>query len=142
ALRLLRALVGGTLPPAVARTIVDRARGNPFYLNELVATLRYAGTLLVDAQAAFPRMTAVEPTNGKAGDVLNVTGENLGKENVAQVFLTDGKNDFKVEITEQAETAIKFKIPANIKPGRFSLMVLTTGSQPKLIEQPVKVTVE
>ncbi|HXG32825.1 MAG TPA: IPT/TIG domain-containing protein [Bryobacteraceae bacterium] len=109
----------------------------PVILAALVAV-----PLLVDAQAAFPRMTAVEPANGKAGDVLNVTGENLGKENVAQVFLTDGKNDFKVEITEQADTAIKFKIPANIKPGRFSLMVLTTGNQPKLIEQPVKVTVE
>jgi hypothetical protein len=65
----------------------------------------------------------------------------LGKATVAQVFLTDGKNDFKVEVTEQADTAIKFKIPT-IKPGRFNLMVLTSSKPPKLIEQPVKVTVE
>lgn len=98
--------------------------------------------LLLNAQAAFPRMTSVEPDTGKVGDVLSVLGENLDKETVAQVYLTDGKNDTKVEVTEQAATSIKFKIPAAIKPGRFALMVLTTGKQPKLIEQPVKVTVE
>ena len=103
--------------------------------------LLLAGSFILCAQEAFPRMTSVEPPNGKVGDVLNVAGENLGKANVAQVFLTDGKNDFKVEVTEQADVAIKFKIPT-IKPGRFNLMVLTSGKQPKLIEQPVKVTVE
>lgn len=101
-----------------------------------------ASALSLNAQAGFPRMTSVEPPNGKAGDVLAVEGENLDKENVAQVFLTDGKNDVKVEITEQAATSVKFKVPASLKAGRFSLMVLTTGKQPKLIEQPVKVTVE
>jgi hypothetical protein len=99
-------------------------------------------SLLLFAQADFPRMTSVEPPNGKAGDVLNVAGENLDKANVKQLYLTDGKNDFPVEITEQEDALIKFKIPAKVKPGRFSLMVLTTGKQPKLIEQPVKVTVE
>jgi len=34
------------------------------------------------------------------------------------------------------------KIPATTKPGRLALMVLTTGKVPKLIEQPVKVTIE
>ena len=101
-----------------------------------------AVSLLLFAQADFPRMTSVEPANGKAGDVLNVAGENLDKANVKRLYLTDGKNDFPVEMTEQEAVFIKFKIPAKVKPGRFSLMVLTTGKQPKLIEQPVKVTVE
>jgi len=87
-------------------------------------------------------MTSVDPTSAKAGDVLTVAGENLDKANVSQIFLTDGQNDFKTEITEQADTSVKVKVPASIKAGRFSLMVLTTGKQPKLIEQPVKVTVE
>jgi len=87
-------------------------------------------------------MTSVDPANAKVGDILTVAGENLDKANVSQVFLTDGQNDFKTDITEQAETSVKVKVPASIKPGRFSLMVLTTGKQPKLIEQPVKVTVE
>lgn len=93
-------------------------------------------------QAAMPRMTAVEPANGKVGDVLTVNGEHLEKANVAEVFLTDGKLDLKVAVTEQAATSIKFKIPPKVTAGRWALMILTTGKEPKLIEQPVKVTVE
>jgi hypothetical protein len=94
------------------------------------------------AQQAMPRMTIVEPPNGKAGDVLTVAGENLEKPAVDKLYLTDGKNDLLVEMTEQTAASIKFKIPANAKTGRFSLMILTGGKDPKYIEQPVKVTVE
>jgi len=93
-------------------------------------------------QAAMPRMTVVEPGNGKVGDVLTVAGENLEKSNVAEVFLTDGKLDLKVAVSEQAATSIKFKIPPKATAGRWALMILTTGKEPKLIEQPVKVTVD
>jgi len=94
------------------------------------------------AQAPMPRMISVEPTSGKVGDILTVTGENLEKTHVAEVFLTDGKNDLKVPVTEQGATTLKFRIPPNVKPGRFALMILTAGKDPKYIEQPVKVTVE
>ncbi|MCC6858243.1 MAG: hypothetical protein IT158_06775 [Bryobacterales bacterium] len=109
-------------------------------LSLMLSLLLAAGVAL--AQQTMPRMTGVEPGNGKIGDVLTVAGENLDKTLVDQVFLTDGKSDLKVEMTEQAATAIKFKIPGNAKPGRWALMVLTRGKEPKLIEQPVKVTVE
>ena len=97
---------------------------------------------LVVAQEAMPRMTTVEPPNGKAGDELTITGENLTKPGVTKLYLTDGKNDLEVPMTEQAATSIKFKIPATAKPGRFALMILTGGKEPKYIEQPVKITVE
>jgi len=86
-------------------------------------------------------MVSVEPANGKAGDVLAVAGENLQKDLVSKVYLTDGKNDIQCEVTEQTANAIKFKIPAKAT-GRLAIMVLTSGKEPKLIEQPVKVTVE
>lgn len=104
-----------------------------------LAAVSFAVALL--AQAPMPRMTAVEPTTGKVGDILTVSGENLEKTHVAELFLTDGKNDLKVPITEQAATSIKFRIPQNAKPGRFALMILTAGRDQKYIEQPVKVTV-
>ena len=94
------------------------------------------------AQEGMPRMTTVEPANGKAGDVLAVAGENLTKPGLEKLYLTDGKLDVQVEVTEQTATSLKFKIPAGAKAGRFSLMVLTGGKDPKYIEQPVKVTVE
>jgi hypothetical protein len=96
----------------------------------------------VAAQAAFPKMNEVTPESGKVGDVLTVAGENLDASSVKALFLTDGKTDYKTEMTEQTATSIRFKISAETKPGRFSLMILTAGNDPKLIEQPVKVTVE
>jgi IPT/TIG domain len=92
-------------------------------------------------QQAMPRMASVDPDSGKVGDILVVTGENLQKENVAKLYLTDGKNDTQVEIVEQTATTIKFKIPAKAANGRLALMVLTVGKDAKYIEQPVKVSV-
>src|SRR5205807_3368480 len=94
-----------------------------------IALLMFLAALAL-AQQAMPRMTAVEPANGKAGDVLTVAGENLAKPEVEKLYLTDGKNDLQVEMTEQAPASIKFKIPATAKPGRFSLMILTGGKEP------------
>ncbi|MBM3728715.1 MAG: hypothetical protein FJW40_25225 [Acidobacteria bacterium] len=88
------------------------------------------------------RLQSCEPRNGKAGDTIAVTGENLTKDNVTKLYLTDGKDDLEVAISEQTATSIKFAIPAKAKPGRFSLMILTGGKDQKLVEQPVKVTVE
>jgi hypothetical protein len=106
------------------------------------ALLLLAAGLAASAQSTMPRMTGVDPGNGKVGDVITAAGENLDKALVAKVYLTDGKNDVAVEVTEQTPTSIKFKIPGKAAPGRFALMLLTTGKEPKLIEQPVKLTVE
>jgi hypothetical protein len=67
--------------------------------------------LSLHAQQTMPRITNVEPGNGKVGDILTVSGENLDKAQVAELYLTDGKKDAKVEVTEQTPTSIKFKIP-------------------------------
>ena len=109
-------------------------------LSFIAALMTFA--CLSFAQEGMPRMTTVEPANGKAGDVLAVAGENLTKPPIEKLYLTDGKLDVQVEVTEQTATSLKFKIPAGAKAGRFSLMILTGGKDPKYIEQPVKVTVE
>jgi hypothetical protein len=108
----------------------------------LAVPLLLAFSLAAFAQALVPRMNTVDPGNGKAGDEITVAGENLEKTLVAKVYLTDGKNDVVVDLTEQTATSIKFKIPAKATAGRFALMLLTTGKEPKLIEQPVKLTVD
>jgi IPT/TIG domain-containing protein len=107
-----------------------------------VVSLLMAASFTAYAQQTMPRMTSVDPLNGKKGDVIVVTGENLQKDLVAKVFLTDGKNDIPVEIVEQTATSIKFKIPVKAVPGRLTLMVLTVGKDAKYIEQPVKVTID
>ena len=104
-------------------------------------SLLVAATFTAFGQQAMPRMVSVEPPNGKIGDVVAVNGENLQKDTVAKLYLTNGKDDLEVVITEQTATSIKFKIPAKAT-GRMALMVLTSGKDAKLIEQPVKVTIE
>ena len=86
-----------------------------------------------------PLMRSVTPDTAKAGDVITVTGEYLDKSRVADVFLTDGKSEVKTAIVAQTETELKVKIPAAAKPGRLRLMVLTTGSEPQYLEQPVAI---
>ncbi len=97
--------------------------------------------LAISAQQAMPQMKSCEPGIAKIGDVVTVTGENLDKANVEKVYLTDGKDDFVVDVQDQTATAIKLKVPAKVKLGRYALMLLTRGKEPKLIEQPVKLTV-
>ena len=100
-----------------------------------------AASIAAYAQQAMPRMASVDPDSGKPGDTIVVTGENLQREAVAKLFLTDEKVDTPVEIVEQTATTIKFKIPAKAPNGRLTLMVLTTGKDAKYIEQPVKVAI-
>jgi hypothetical protein len=90
----------------------------------------------------MPMMRSVEPASGKIGDVLVIEGENLGRDSVAGLYLTDGKTDVKVAIVEQTVTSIKFRIPPEAKPGRLAFLVLTKDKPPRLIEEPVKVMIE
>jgi hypothetical protein len=101
--------------------------------------------LLLAASArsqSTPFIRAVEPASGTIGDVFQVQGDNLDEAHVAALYLTDGKVDVKVQIAVQSATLIKFKILPETKAGRFALMVLTAGKNSRLIEEPVKVTIQ
>lgn len=108
----------------------------------LVAVLFVLAATVLVAQSTMPLLQTVDPSTAKIGDVVTVTGENLDQNLVAALYLTNGKEDVKVEIVEQSATAIKFKIPAAVKVGRLAVMVLTKGKEPKFIEEPVKVVIE
>jgi hypothetical protein len=107
-----------------------------------IVLLALAAPPTLFSQDVLPRCTSVEPSSGKPGDAITVTGENLGKAIVAELYFTDGKNDIKVAMSEQSDTTIKTAIPAGAKVGiRYRLMVLTKGKEPRLIEQPVRVEI-
>jgi hypothetical protein len=111
-------------------------------LSVLVSLLLSIG-IAVWAEQPMPKMVTVDPLNGKAGDTIVATGENLQKDAVAKVYLTDEKKDIACEVIEQTDTTIKFKIPAGVQQGaRLTVMVLTTGKDAKYIEQPVKVEID
>ena len=104
--------------------------------------LAFAQPATPQSEAAMPMMRSVQPDTGKVGDTLIVEGENLGPETVAGLYLTDGTVDIKVPIVEQTAVSIKFQIPVAAKPGRLGLMVLTKEKPRRLIEEPVKITVQ
>ena len=88
-----------------------------------------------------PVLRSVEPDSVKAGDAATVVGENLDKSRVAELYMTNGTVDVKVQMIEQTAAAIKFKVPAKVAPGRYNMMVLLVGEPPRLIEEPARVTV-
>jgi hypothetical protein len=99
--------------------------------------------LLIAPLAAFqgmPRCTAVDPDTAKAGDMVNITCENVDKGAFAGVYLTDGNNDTKLAVKEQTPVKITFQVPS-MKPGRYHVAFLSTNKA-NMVEQPVVLTVE
>jgi hypothetical protein len=106
----------------------------------LLITLLAGLVMFSTTLQAQARITSVEPLTAKAGDTVNAIGEEIDNANVDTLYLTDGTSDFKCQMVEQTATTIKFKVPDNMKAGRWALMVHTKKNQ--LIEQPVKLAVE
>jgi hypothetical protein len=102
------------------------------------ALLILAAALL--AFQGLPRCTAVDPDTAKTGDTVNVTCENVSKSTVADLYLTDGKEDTKISIMDHQEDKIKFQVP-KLKPGRYHIAFLT-ANKASMVEQPVVLTVE
>jgi len=110
------------------------------------------GAIALFALAAFPvrgdndpqtpYIYAVNPESAKPGSAITVDGSYLGKSTVSEIYLTHGRTDVKLAITSQKTSQIVAKLPANLEPGRYRLMVLTVGHEPRFIEQPVQLTVE
>ena len=88
-----------------------------------------------------PMMRTVNPETLKAGDIATVSGEFLNISRLAEVYITNGTVDTKVEVVEQKEKTLKFKVPAKIAPGRYNLMVLLSDEEPTLVEEPARFTV-
>ena len=88
-----------------------------------------------------PLVRTVEPSTAKAGEVVTAKGDNLDKEIVLEVYLTDRKDKTKVQILEQTATSIKFKVPA-VAAGKYWVMVLANFPEPLLIEEPAPILIE
>lgn len=98
-------------------------------------------SLAMGAQSKTPRLATVTPETGKASAEYAAAGENLGKDAVKELYLTNGKDDIKLEIVAQKADSIQFKVPGNTKAARYTLMILTADGK-QFMEQPVKLTIE
>ena len=103
--------------------------------------LLFAAALVLLGQGTAPRMISVAPDTAKPDAVVTITGENLGKNQVKEVFLTMGKDEISIPIVTQKAETLEVKIPVTVKPGRYGLMILNADCT-MYIEQPVKITIE
>jgi hypothetical protein len=85
-----------------------------------------------------PQVAGVDPPSGKVNDTITLTGQNLGKESVSAVFLSDDKNDFKAAVVEQSAEKIVVKVP-QVKSGRYNISIQVGD---KLFIKPVRFTVD
>ena len=92
---------------------------------------------LIFAQST-PQVAGVEPSSGKVNDSITLTGQNLGKESVSAVYLSDDKNDFKAAVVEQSAEKIVVKVP-QVKSGRYNISIQVGD---KLFIKPVRFTVD
>lgn len=78
------------------------------------------------------------PSSGKVNDSVTLTGQNLGKDSVSAVFLSDEKDDYKATVVEQGAERIIIKVP-QVKPGNYNISV---GVADKILIMPVRFTVQ
>jgi len=107
--------------------------------------LTLAAAIVSAADAPYrpvPMIKAVDSETVKAGGDLTATGSHLDKTAAASLYMIQGETTIKVKIVTQAEESIKFTVPTDVKPGRYQLMVLTTGANPQFLEEPVYFNVE
>jgi len=87
---------------------------------------------------AGPKLTAVDPAAGKAGDNLTISGENLGKGSVEAVLLSDDEKDYPGEMVEQSGEKIVMKVP-KVKAGDYNVSIKIGNN---IYIQPVRFTVQ
>jgi IPT/TIG domain-containing protein len=85
-----------------------------------------------------PKITTVAPAAGKVNDSVTLTGENLGKDSVSAVFLSDDKDDYKATVMEQANGKIVLKVP-EVKSGGYNISIQEGD---KILILPVRFTVQ
>jgi hypothetical protein len=85
-----------------------------------------------------PQITGVEPPSGKVNDTVTILGQNLGKDAVSAVYLSDDKNDYRATVVEQGAEKIIVKVP-QVKSGNYNVSIQVGD---KLFIKPVRFKVQ
>ena len=130
----------GSSPFAHAPGVSNRAAAR---LNA-VLKISFAAAVLIfclaprNAAQSSPKITSVAPAAGKVNDSVTLTGENLGKDAVSAVFLSDDKDDYKATLVQQDSAKIVLKVP-EVKSGGYNISIQEGD---KILILPVRFTVQ
>ena len=120
----------------------ERSRIRPHRTNKRCQQFPFLAALLLLATVIFaqegPRVSAIEPLSGKVDDTVAVTGENLGKGQVASILLSDDKADYSATMVEQTAQKIVMKVP-KVKPGDYNVSIQVGNN---IFIQPLRFTVQ
>ena len=111
--------------------------GTLLKISFIAAFLLVCLVLPVGGQSS-PKITTVAPAAGKVNDSVTLTGENLGKDTVSAVFLSDDKDDYKATLVEQGSAKIVLKVP-QVKSGGYNISIQEGD---KILILPVRFTVQ
>jgi hypothetical protein len=114
---------------------LQRSRNARTRLVSLAAVVFLAP--LIFAQST-PQVTGVDPPSGKVNASVTVSGQNLGKDAVSAVYLSDDKNDYRATVVEQSAEKIVVKVP-QVKSGNYNVSIQVGD---KLFIKPVRFKVE
>jgi len=89
-----------------------------------------------------PRIDRVEPGAARAGGLVTIYGQSLDRSAVADVLLSDGDCVALTRILDQSATRIRVRLPRMLEPGKYSILLVTRGREPKFIDQGFTVKVE
>ena len=81
-------------------------------------------------------MQQVLPVQVRPGGEAMIVGTGLDASHVYEIHLIDGKNDHRVEILQQCDTAIRFRIPAKLDRG-YVQIAARVARYPMLLDQPL-----
>src|ERR1700674_178337 len=84
-------------------------------------------------------MQQVNPEEAAPGQTVTVTGYALDAANIRDVYLIGARKEYRVEILDQANRALSFRVPS-VRAGRLRLASIAPGYA-ELMEQSVFLTV-
>jgi hypothetical protein len=104
--------------------------------------------LIVVPGTQAPMVVEVTPDRTAPYEIVTARGFGLGRSMVRNVYLMDADGDHRVEILEQTDRLVRFRVPGRIAPGRKRLALEVTGPPEEgpgssyLLEQDVYLDVE
>jgi len=102
----------------------------------VLSTLPFLKLLGGDIGGFVTAMQQVIPGEARSGDIVTVTGYALDDRHVKELYLTNGDNDYRAEILEQNNVALRFKVPPKVPAGVVRLAIVVAGRD-DILEQPV-----
>ncbi len=83
------------------------------------------------------RILRLDPDAARPGEIISAYGEQLDESKVEALFLSDGECTAIVTILQQNQVMIRFRIPAMMPSGKYTLLLRPAGRYSRNIEQQV-----